>query len=81
MELNKKTINTIINALVIAKETTQIAYSKKQLDCRLTAPGFANDPMFLENQTNMISTIDDYDKLINDFRELNSRQGYPTSEE
>lgn len=81
MELNKKTIKAIINALVIAKETTQIAYSKQQLNCRLASPGSSLDPFFLENQTNMVSTIDEYDKLINDFRELNSRQDYPTSDE
>jgi hypothetical protein len=81
MELNKKTIKTIINALQIAKEVTQISYSDNQLKCRLSSPGSSNDPFFLENQSNMICSIDEYEKLIDDFRELNSRQDYPTSDE
>lgn len=81
MELNKKTLKTVINALVIAKEATQIAYSKQQLNSRLASVGSALDPFFLENQTNMIESIDDYDKVLLDFRELASRQDYPTSDE
>jgi len=81
MEMNKKTIKTIINALQIAKEVTQISYSENQLKCRLTSPGSSNDPFFLENQTDMIDSIEDYEKLIGDFRELATRQDYSISDE
>lgn len=81
MELNKKTIKTIINALQIAKEVTQISYSENQLKCRLTSPGSSNDPFFLENQTDMIESIEDYQRVLNVFQELATRQDYSLSEE
>lgn len=72
MELNLKTIRILINALVVAKETTQLRYSQQQIENRVmnTQPV---SPVFLENQATMLGTIDDYDSILLQMRELESR--------
>ncbi len=79
MDLNIKTIKTIMKALVIAKESTQIAFSTNQLDCRIKNPEMAGD--YLEQQSILIDSIDDYEKLLDQMRELLSRQDYDLKEE
>ena len=72
MELNTKAIKILINALIIAKEATQIKYSQQQIDTRLTPllPGAA---MMLGGQATLIDSIDEYDMLLAQMRELESR--------
>lgn len=79
MELNKKTIKTVIKALVIAKESTQIAFSTNQLHERINCQ--TNTDRYMETQAQLIDSIDDYEKLIGDFRELAKRQDYQQDDE
>lgn len=79
MELNKKTIKTILKALVIAKESTQIAFSSNQLHERINCQ--TDTDKYMETQSQLIDSIDNYEKLIGDFRELDTRQDYKLSEE
>lgn len=72
MELNKRTLKTLIGALQIAKETTTIAYSKNLLNSKLGITPAV--PVFLETQATLIDSLEEYEKLINDFQELLTRQ-------
>lgn len=72
MELNKRTLKILIGALQIAKETTSIAYSKNLLNSKLGINPAV--PVFLETQATLIDSLEEYEKLINDFQELLSRQ-------
>lgn len=72
MELNKRTITVVINALKIARDTSQIAFSKNLLNTRI--PGACPNPVILENQAILIDSLEEYEKLINDFQELLTRQ-------
>jgi len=79
MDLNIKTINTLMKALQIAKESTQIAFSTNQLDCRIRNPKMAGN--YLEQQSILIDAIDDYERLIDQMQELRTRQGYELKDE
>ena len=72
MELNRRTLKTLINALQIAKETTNIAYSQNLLTSKLG--GVPSVPVVLETQAILIDSLDEYEKLIDDFTELLTRQ-------
>lgn len=81
MELNRKTIDTTIKALQIAKHVTTLEYSKKELSVHLT--GIAENVRFdfLETQAGMIDLIDDFERTLRDFQQLASRQQYQINEE
>lgn len=72
MELNIRTITILINALKIAKEISQITYSEKILNTLV--PGSQPNRVFLKNQTVLIESLEEYEKLIDDFRELLTKQ-------
>lgn len=72
MELNIRTITILINALKIAKEISQITYSEKILNTLV--PGSQPNRVFLKNQTVLIESLEEYEKLIDDFRGLLTKQ-------
>lgn len=72
MEPNLKTIKTLLKALHIAKESTQIAFSKNQLECRISGPSKTEE--YLEKQTDLIDSLEEYEALIDQFQELETRQ-------
>lgn len=72
IEFNLKTIQALINALVIASATTQQRYSQDQINARLSINEQAG-PVYLESQATLIDTIEEYEKLLSQFRELETR--------
>lgn len=72
MNLNLNTLKTLIKALQIAKESTQIAFSTNQLECRIHGPSKTEE--YLEKQSVLIDSLDEYEKLIDQLQELETRQ-------
>lgn len=79
MELNKKAMHTILRALKIAKEITQIEFSKNQVSCRVNSPEMTEE--YLSKQSVLIDSMDDFEKMIEQFEVLQSRQSYDISDE
>ncbi len=79
MELNKKAIHTILRALKIAKEITQIEFSKNQVSWRVNPPEMTEE--YLSKQSVLIDSMDDFEKMIEQVEVLQSRQSYDISDE
>lgn len=71
MDLNLRTIKTLTKALQIAKESTQIAFSRNQLECRINGPIKTEE--YLEKQSVLIDSLEEYETLIEQFQELETR--------
>jgi len=74
MELNKRTIVTILKAIKIAKHTVTMEFSKSELQISLKGLENTGKMSFLESQVSMIDMIDELEKLERDFQELSNRQ-------
>lgn len=70
MELNKKTINTVMKALRIAKHTVTMEYSKTEFRANIVGPPNGLLFPYLELQTSMIDIIEEFEKLEKDFQLL-----------
>lgn len=79
MELNRKAIHTILRALKIAKEITQIEFSKNQVSCRVNSPEMTKE--YLSKRSVLIDSMDDFEKMIELFEVLRSRHSYEDGEE
>lgn len=69
--MNLKTIKIVLDALHIAKEHAQIAFSSNQLDCRINKPDMPDE--YLARQSIIIDSIDDYEQTIGLFETLRER--------
>ncbi|MEN6619449.1 MAG: hypothetical protein ABFC28_08145 [Rikenellaceae bacterium] len=65
----------------IAKHTVTIEYSKAEFRANIVGPPNGSLLPYLEVQTSMIDTIDEFEKLERDFQELANRQNGNDGEE
>lgn len=78
MELNKKTINTVVSALQVAKKFTEFSILVS------TDPFLSTNQPLCDITDGLIMTteqIKEYDVLISQFKGLAERQDYQLSEE
>ncbi|MCK9627707.1 MAG: hypothetical protein M0R37_03845 [Bacteroidales bacterium] len=78
MELNKKTINTVVNALQVAKKVTELSILVS------TDPFLRTNQPLCDITDGLIMTteqIKEYDVLISQFKGLSERQDYQLLEE
>ncbi len=80
MELNKRTIVTVLKAIKIAKHTVTMEFSKSELQISLKGIENTGKIPFLESQVSMIDMIDEFEKLERNFQELANRQNYQQDE-
>lgn len=82
MELNKKTIKTVVNALQIARKVTEISILvDKKLTMVDSRSGEEIIHLAIDDQLRATEQIKEYDELICQFKELSGRQDYQIGEE
>lgn len=77
MELNKKTINTVVNALQIAKKVTELSILIDISRNRIVSDFvFSRIDNIINNELRTSEKMKEYDDLIAQFKGLAERQDY-----